>query len=216
MTIEEIITVWMPQLLGGLRVTLAVTGLSLLLGLPFGLLLALGMLARNRAVRYFCVGVVEFGRGVPLLVLLYLVYFGLPGVGITWDAFTVAVIVIAFSTGAYTSEIFRAGVLSVPKGHIEAAQALGLSASDERRFVVIPQAVRTVIGPIVSYSVIVFQATSLGYAISLPEMLNRAYQIGSVTFQFLAVFTIAGLMYAVIAIVVSRCVQAVERRTALK
>lgn len=216
MNFNEVITSWMPQLLQGLQVTLAVTGLSLLFGLPLGVMLALGMVSRSRVIRYLCVGIVEFGRGVPLLVLLYLVYFGLPGIGITWDAFIVAVIVIAFSTGAYTSEIFRAGIMSVPKGHREAAQALGLSHGDENRFVVLPQAVRTVIGPIISYSVIIFQATSLGYAISLPEMLNRAYQIGSVTFQFLGVFTIAGLMYAVVAIVVSRSVQYVEKRTALR
>lgn len=213
---DQIINSWLPQLLEGLQVTLAVTGLSLLFGLPFGLLLALGMITPRRIVRYVSVGIVEFGRGVPLLMLLYLVYFGLPGIGITWSSFAVAVIVISFSTGAYTSEIFRAGLMSVPRGHIEAAQALGFSLVDESRFVVIPQAVRTVIGPIVSYSVIVFQATSLGYAISLPEMLNRAYQIGSVTFDFLGVFTLAGLMYAAVAIVVSRGVSAVERKTALR
>ena len=214
MNFDEVISSWMPQLLEGLQVTLAVTGLSLLFGLPLGLLLAMGMTTRSRVLRYLSVGIVEFGRGVPLLVLLYLVYFGLPGIGITWESFTVAVLVISFSTGAYTSEIFRAGLLSVPKGHIEAAQALGLSVVDVSRFVVIPQAVRTVIGPIISYSVIIFQATSLGYAISLPEMLNRAYQIGSVTFQFLGVFSIVGLMYAVIAIVVSRGVQAIQKKTA--
>ncbi|MFV0434889.1 MAG: amino acid ABC transporter permease [Leucobacter sp.] len=210
---EQVLS-WMPQLLSGLGVTLAVTGLSLLFGLPLGVILAFGMLNKTKAVSWICIGIVEFGRGVPLLVLLYLLYFGLPGVGVVWTSFVTAVVAISFSTGAYTSEIFRAGILSVPRGHIEAAHALGLTSKDETRFVVLPQAVRAVIGPIVSYSIIIFQATSLGYAISLPELLNQAYQIGSVTLQYLLVFTVAGLIYAAVSIIVSRLVHVIEHRTA--
>lgn len=212
---NDIISTWVPALLSGLGVSLGVTGLSLLFGLPLGLVFAFGMLNRSRIVSWATIAIVEFGRGVPLLVLLYLAYFGLPGVGVVWTSFLTAVVVISFSTGCYTSEIFRAGIQSVPRGHIEAASALGLTGRDEARFVVLPQAVRSVIGPIVSYSIIIFQATSLGYAISLPELLNRAYQIGSVTFQFLTVFAIAGAIYALISIVVSRLVDSIESRTAL-
>lgn len=210
---NEILSTWMPQLVNGLGVSLAVTAFSLLAGLPLGLLLAFGMLSKVKLVSYLTVAVVEFGRGVPVLVLLYLVYFGLPGVGIVWSSFLTAVVVISFSTGAYTSEIFRAGILSVPRGHIEAAHALGLTGRDTSRFVVLPQAIRSVLGPIVSYSIIIFQATSLGYAISLPELLNRAYQIGSTTFQFLTVFAIAGALYALISILMSRLVEGIEHRT---
>ncbi|SJM67783.1 amino acid ABC transporter permease [Gulosibacter sp. 10] len=212
---EDIITNWMPQLLSGFGVTLAVTGLSLLFGLPLGIVFAFGMLNKIKVVQYLFIGIVEFGRGVPLLVLLYLIYFGFPTVGVVWSSFVVAVVAITFNTAAYTSEIFRAGILNVPRGHIEAAHALGLSSGDERRFVVLPQAIRLVIGPIVAYSIIIFQGTSLGYAISLPEVLNQAYQIGSVNFQYLAVFTIAGLMYAVVSIIVSRLVHVIETKTAL-
>lgn len=205
---------WFPHLLTGLGVSMSVTGLSLLFGLPFGLILGFAMLSRLRAVSWTAIAIVEVGRGVPLLVVLYLLYFGFPGVGIVWSSYVTAVVGIAFTTGAYTSEIFRAGILSVPRGHIEASQALGFTGGDEARFVVLPQAVRAVVAPIVSFGIIIFQATSLGYAISLPELLNRAYQIGSVTFQFLSVFALAGLMYAAISIVVSRLVDSIERRTA--
>lgn len=211
---DEIFNSWLPQLISGLGVTLSVTGLSLLFGLPLGVILAMGMLHSKKSVSWLCVVIVEFGRGLPLLVLLYLLYFGLPGVGVVWTSFLTAVVAISFSTGAYTSEIFRAGILSVPRGNIEAAQALGFTSADESRFVVLPQAFRAVLGPIVSYSIIIFQSTSLGYAIALPELLNQAYQIGSTTFQFLAVFTIAGLIYASISIIVSRLAHVVERRTA--
>jgi polar amino acid transport system permease protein len=203
---------WLPQLLDGLKTSLLVTGLSLIFGLPLGLLFAFGMIGANRYVRWLTLVVVELGRGVPLLVLLYLVYFGFPSTGLVFGAFAAAVLAISFNTGAYTSEIFRAGLLSVPSGHLEASRSLGLTGLDEARYVVLPQAVRNVVPPLMSYGIIVFQATSLGYAISLPEMLNRAYEIGSVTFQYMSVLLLAGVIYAVISIVVSRLVDRVHAR----
>ncbi|WP_432535126.1 amino acid ABC transporter permease [Kineococcus arenarius] len=215
MTIVQDWVAWAPQLLEGLRTSLLVTLLSLLIGLPLGLALAFGASSHNPLVRYPVIALVELGRGIPLLVLLYVMYFGLPSAGLVLSSFAAAVLGIGINTGAYTSEIFRAGLLSVPRGHIEAAQSLGLTVRDEARFIVVPQAVRAVVPPLISYSVIVFQATSLGYAISLPELLNRAYQIGSVTFQYLSVFVLVGLFYAVIAIIVSRLVDTVHARTAV-
>jgi polar amino acid transport system permease protein len=203
---------WLPQLWDGLQVSLLVTAASLALGLPFGLLLAFGVVSPIKAIRLPVIVLVELGRGIPLLVVLYLLYFGLPQYGLTLSSFAAAVAGIAMNTGAYTSEIFRAGLLSVPRGHIEAAQSLGLSLGDEARYIVLPQAIRAVIPPLMSYSVIVFQATSLGFAIALPELLNQAYAIGSVTFNFIGVFVLAGLLYAAIAIVVSRLVDQVHAR----
>ena len=203
---------WFPELFEGLKVSMLVTLSSLVLGLPFGLLLAFGAITPSRVVRLPVLVLIELGRGIPLLVVLYVLYFGMPEYGVTLSSFGAAVVGIAINTGAYTSEIFRAGLLSVPRGHIEAAQSLGLSMRDEARFIVLPQALRAVIPPLISYSVIVFQATSLGYAIALPELLNRAYAIGSVTFNFLGVFALTGLMYAAIAITVSRLVDNVHAR----
>lgn len=197
---------YFPQLLDGLKVSLMVTLVSLALGLPLGLLLAFGVVSPRKLIRLPIIVLVELGRGIPLLVILYLLYFGLPDSGLVLSSFAAAVAGIAFNTGAYTSEIFRAGLLSVPRGHVEAAQSLGLSRRDEARYIVLPQAVRTVIPPLMSYSVIVFQATSLGFAITLPELLNKAYNIGSVTFNFLSVFALAGVMYVAVAVAVSRLV----------
>ena len=204
---------WLPGLFSGLQTSLAVTGLSLLLGLPLGLVFAFGMISHSRPLRQATILIVELGRGIPLLVVLYVVYFGLPDGGLVLESFAAAVVAIAFNTGAYTSEIFRAGLLSVPRGHIEAAQSLGLNWTDEARYIVLPQALRAIVPPLMSYSVIVFQATSLGYAIALPELLNSAYQIGSVTFEFLSVFILAGLIYAALSIIVSRFVDAIHSKT---
>ena len=163
---------WLPDLLDGLKTSVIIAALSLVIGLPGGLLFGLGMVARSTPVRLGCIALVEIGRGIPLLVLLYLLYFGLPGAGVVLSSNTAAVLGIGASAAAYTSEIFRAGILNVPRGHVEAAQSLGLGMLDEARYVVIPQALRAVTPAVMSYAIIIFQATSLGYAIGLPELLN--------------------------------------------
>ena len=203
---------WLPDLLDGLRTSLVIAGLSLVLGLPGGLVLALGMVARSVPLRYLTIAVVEVGRGIPLLVMLYLLYFGLPSTGMVLTSSAAAVAGIGFSAAAYTSEIFRAGIQNVPRGHIEAAQSLGMTWADETRFIVVPQAIRAITPALMSYAIIIFQATSLAYAIALPELLNAGYRIGSVTFEFMSVFALVGLLYAVISITASKAVDRVHRR----
>jgi len=206
---------WLPDLLAGLRTSIFAAVLSLLIGLPGGFILGLGMVARSPAMRYLTVSVVELGRGVPLLVVLYLVYFGLPAQGLVLSPFVAAIAGIAFSTAAYTSEIFRAGIMNVPRGHLEAAQSLGLNWRDEVRFVVGPQALRAITPALMSYAIIIFQATSLGYAISLPELLTAGYGIGSVTFKFLSVFLLVGILYAAVSISASHLINRAHLRTSL-
>ncbi|HEY0279582.1 MAG TPA: amino acid ABC transporter permease [Solirubrobacterales bacterium] len=203
---------WLPELLPGLWVSIKLTIVSLAFGLPFGVVLALGTSATNRLVRYAALVVVEAGRGTPALVLLYLVYFGLPSDGITLSVFMAGAITLAAGTGAYTSEIFRAGLLAVPRGQYEAARAIGLSYVDQLRLVVLPQAIRICVPPLVGWSIILFQGTSVAYAISLPELTSRAYNIGTITFKFTSVLALAGLMYAAIAIPAAQAVGFLERR----
>lgn len=211
---------WLPRLLGGLVVSLQLTAAVLAIGLPLGVLLALMVDSRLRILRWVSLVLVEFGRGVPSLVLIYLVYLGLPPAGLTLSAFVSVTIALATNCAAYSSEIFRAGIGAVPKGQREAAKAIGLGAVQELRKIVLPQAVRNVIPPLLGYSIIVFQGTSLAFVIGISELLNRAYSIGSTTFQFLSVLVLAGVLYAVIAIPASRLISrfevpsgAMERRT---
>jgi len=191
----------LPQLMPGLVFTLELTALSLLFGLPLGVVLATGTMAPARAVRWPVIVLVEIGRGAPALILLYLVYNGLPQIGLLLSSFPAAVIAITITTGAYSSEVFRAGLQAVPKGQREASRALGLSTWNEFRLVVLPQAVRIVIPPIIGLAIIVFQGTSLAYAISVPELLSRAYNIGTITFQFMPPLSLAGIVYAVVSLI---------------
>lgn len=191
---------YLPHFLPGLRVTLELTGASLLLGLPLGLLLALLMVSRHRLVRWPVIVLVEAGRGAPALVTLYFVYYGLPQLQLTWSSFVSATIALGFTTGAYTADIFRAGMNSIPLGQREACQALGLSHAKELRLVVLPQAIRVVIPPLVGFSILLYQGTSLAFAVSVPELLSRAYNAASITYQFTATLTLAGAIYAVISL----------------
>ncbi|MGV1837048.1 amino acid ABC transporter permease [Rhizobium rhizogenes] len=211
---DEIVT-WMPELLGGLSISLQVTALSLLLGIPFGLLLALGVLARSKALRAVSLILVEVGRGAPALVLLQFIYFGLPSVGLTIESFAAAVIALAWNTGAYTSEIIRASLQSIAHGQREAAEALGLNRADELRFVLLPQGLRVALPALLGFSILIFQGTSLCFTIALPELVSRAYEIGSTTFRYFPALLCAGALYACISIPAALLVSHVEKRASL-
>ncbi|NLT06481.1 MAG: amino acid ABC transporter permease [Solirubrobacterales bacterium] len=200
------------QLLSGLLVSLKVTGLVLLFGLPLGCLLAVLVASRSKPVSLGALAFVEIARGMPALVLLSLVYFGLPQQGITLTALAAAVLALGLNTGAYTSEIFRAALRAVPRGQREAAASLGLTRLSAFRTIVLPQALRIALPQLVGFSILVFQGTALCFAIALPELLSQAYQIGSTTFRYLTVLSIAAAMYAAIAIPVSQYAGWLERR----
>lgn len=203
---------WLPELLNGLVISINVTLGSLLIGIPLGLVLALGVQAKSRTLRALCLVIVEIGRGAPALVLLQFVYFGLPTTGLTLTSYAAAIAALSWNTGAYTSEIIRAGLQSVPRGQKEAAAAIGLSRMDELRFVVLPQGLRVAIPALLGFSILIFQSTSLCFAIALPELISRAYEIGSSTFRYFPVLLVAGALYAAISIPASIIVSRVEKR----
>jgi polar amino acid transport system permease protein len=203
---------FLPQLASGLWVSIGVCLAAIAIGLPLGLVLALGSSGRSRGVRWPAIAVVEIGRGAPALVVLQVFYFGLPSAGITLSSTMAACLALALTTAAYTSEIIRGGLQAVPRGELEATEALGMSRADALRFVVIPQGIRVAIPPLMGFGVLIFQATSLAYTIALPELLGRAYSIGSSTFQYLSVLALAGLMYAAVTIPASLLTDRAERR----
>lgn len=199
-------------LLGGLGLSLQITVISLALGLPLGVLFALGSSTRSRPVRWATIAVVEIGRGAPALIVLQFVYYGLPTAGITLASLPSAWIALAFTTASFSSEILRSGLDSVATGQREAAAALGLPRRESFRLVVLPQALRIALPGLLGFAVQIFQATSLTFAITVPELLSRAYSIGSSTFQYVPVLALAGLLYALVAIPSVRLVARLERR----
>jgi polar amino acid transport system permease protein len=203
---------WLPSLLNGLEVSVAVTAVSLALGIPLGLILALAVQSKKAAPRTIALVAVEIGRGAPALILLQFTYFGLPNAGLALSSFVSASLALAWCTGAYTSEIIRAGLEAVPHGQKEAASAIGLSGWDALRYVILPQGLRVSIPPLFGFSILMLQASSLCFAIALPELVSQAYIIGSNTFRYMSILLLAGLLYAVICIPATMAVSALERR----
>jgi polar amino acid transport system permease protein len=203
---------WFPSLLDGLRLSVAVTAVSLALGIPLGLILALSMQSKTAVWRTLALFLVEIGRGAPALILLQFTYFGLPNAGVALSSFVSASLALAWCTGAYTSEIIRAGLEAVPYGQKEAATAIGLNRWDALRYVIVPQALRVSVPPLFGFSILMLQASSLCFAIALPELVSQAYIIGSNTFRYMSILLLTALFYAVICIPATIAVSALERR----
>jgi polar amino acid transport system permease protein len=215
MIFASVFTGWgqdFPHLLSGLGVALKLTGVSLLLGFPGGLITALLVSSRRRLARVLGLLIVEVGRGMPLLVLLYLVYQGLPQVHLSLTNFVSAVAAFAWSTAAYSSEMFRSSLDALPRGQREAAQAVGLNGVDVFWFVLLPQALRIAIPALLNLAVQIFQATSLAYVITVPEIMQHAYFLGTVSFLYLNVFLLAAVLYAAVTLPSSALIARLERR----
>lgn len=199
----ELLIAWaddLPTLLDGLRWSLLIAAVAIIAGYPFGLLLALMVSGKNRALRVLALIIVETGRGAPALVILYLIYFGLPRFGLSIDSVPAACLGLAWNAAAYSSEMIRAGLQSVPRGQLEAASALGLSGGATFGRVIVPQGMRSAVPGLVGLAIQMFQGTSLAYGIAVPELMKQAYSIGAENFQYLQTFVLAGLVYAVISV----------------
>lgn len=203
---------WLPALTPGLSVSLGLTGLCLLFGMPLGLLLAVAVESPVRLLRITAMVVVEVGRGAPALVLLYLLYFGLPESGITLPAFATAVISLSWTTGAYSSELFRTGLASVPRGQREAALTSGLQGWSGFRHIIFPQAIRISTPPLASLAVTIFQTSSLAFVIAVSELMSKAHALGSITFEYLSVFCLTSVLYGSITLIALAFVRLAERR----
>jgi polar amino acid transport system permease protein len=210
----ELIDFWLenlPLMINGLVVSLEVTALALLLGLPLGLVLALGVQSKSPAAKWASMAVVEIGRGAPALILLQFWYFGLPSAGISLSSFTAAVFSLAWTTSAYTSEIIRAGLQAVPQGQKEAAIAVGMTRADALRYIIVPQGLRVAAPALLGFATNLLQATSLCFTIALPELLSQAYMIGTNTFRYMPILCFAGALYAAICIPATLAVAVLER-----
>lgn len=201
----------LPTMIDGLIISLQVTGVALAVGIPFGLLLALGVQSKTVAVRWTTMAIVEIGRGAPALIMLQFFYFGLPQAGLSLTSFSAAAFALAWTTSAYTSEIIRAGLEAVPYGQKEAAVAVGFTHTDALRYIIVPQGLRVAAPALLGFSILMLQATSLCFAIALPELLSQAYMIGTNTFQYLPILLLAGLLYASICIPATVAVSLLER-----
>jgi glutamate transport system permease protein len=159
--------------------TLKAFAAGAVLALVFGAVFAAGRLSDHAWVRGVSVVIVEFFRAIPLLVMMFLFYYGLPAAGIAMTPFLAVVLGLTLYNGSVLAEVFRAGVLALPTGQREAAYALGMRKSQAMLFVLIPQAIRSMLPTIISQLVVLLKDTALGFLVTYPELLYYARYIGS-------------------------------------
>ncbi len=163
-----------PALLRGLINTLVLGFLAICLGIPLGMLISLVRLYAPLPCRWIATGYIDICRALPVLVVLTLIYYALPFVGIRFSALVSATLAFTIVMSAYSAEVFRTGIESIPRGQFEAAQALGLPFLIMLRKVIMPQAIKLVIPPTTSNCVSMFKDTSLAAVVALPELLKEA------------------------------------------
>jgi len=211
----EIMQKVFPLLLKGLWTTLYLCVLVIPLGLAGGLLLALLSLSRRRAVAWTTIALVDLFRAAPSLVLLILLYSGLPFAGIKLTPTAAVCLAFFCNTSSYYGEIYRAGIESVGRGQWEAARSTGLSAPQTLAYVVLPQAVRNVLPDLVSNTIEVVKLTSIASVVSFPELLYSADMARSVTLNSSPV-VLAAVMYILLLWPLVRLVSRLERQVAAR
>jgi polar amino acid transport system permease protein len=170
----RVIARYWPDIAGGMVVTIEIAVAVVVTGIGLGLVLASTRAFRVRAVNAVIVIFVDMFRALPPLVLILLVYFGLPGIGINLPSFAVLWLVLALVLAAFAEEIFWAGILSIPKGQWEAARSTGLGFLGTLTFIILPQAVRLTVPPLTNRTIAITKNTALGTVIGVGEILNQA------------------------------------------
>ncbi|MCF7676767.1 amino acid ABC transporter permease [Aeromonas hydrophila] len=205
-----------PLLSAGLIFTVPLTLITFVLGIVLGLSVALARLYGPAPLVMLVRFYVWLIRGTPLLVQLFLIFYGLPSAGIVLDAFTAAVIGFTLNIGAYSSEIIRATLAAIPKGQWEAAYSIGMNWPQVMRRVILPQAARIAVPPLSNTFISLVKDTSLAAAVTVPELFQAAQRLASVTYEPLILYVETALIYLLFSSVLSTLQDKLEQRLAYK
>ena len=199
-------------LLPGLTMTLPLTAISFALALIIAVAAALVQFANVRVLKQLARFYIWVIRGTPLLVQLYVVFFGLPNVGITLEPFPAAIIVFSINTGAYAAETVRAALEAVPVGQIEAGECVGMSYLQVMRRIVLPQAMRTAFPSLANSLISLMKDTSLAANITVTEMFMATQRIAARTYEHLALYIEVALIYLLFSTVLTKLQRVGEKR----
>lgn len=189
----------LPYLLQGSFITAGIVIIAMLLGLVIGILMAVGLVYGNRFIKSLLTLYVWVFRGVPVVVLLFLFYFGLfTYLGFNFSAFTSVTIVLGMTTGAYQANIFRGAILSLPQGQFKAASALGMSNGQAIKNIVLPQIPRVSIPAWSNEYSIILKDSALAFVIGAPEIMARTQFVASRTYQHLSLYITAAIIYFIL------------------
>lgn len=208
---ETVIANW-PLLMTGLKITIQVSALVLLVGTVLGTIGGLLLLYGPRLLRWLVRGYVDIIRGIPLLVLLFATFYGLPALGVQVSALTAAVIALSAFCAAHVSEVVRGGIDSIPRGQTDAGKAIGLTFLQRMRYVIFPQAISRLLPPWVNTAVEMVKASSLISLLSVVDLMLSVQQIVGRTRETLLFYAVAALLYFVINYTISTIGLIVEER----
>ncbi len=208
---------WLPQLLIACLGTLDLMVFSFVLAAVAGLLVALMRVSRSRLFHAIAITYVEVMRGMPALVILFLIYFGLGGLGVSWLKFTsyqAAILGLGLQGGAILGEVFRSGIEALHHGQMEAALSLGMMPATAMRWIILPQAWRIVLPPVTNYAIGLLKDTSICAIIAAPELMLRAKDIASSSFRPMQLFVLAAVLYFIMSYPLSILARRLEARLA--
>ena len=186
---------WLPLLEGMIQYTIPLSFIAFIIGLVLAVLTALARISTIKILQIIARVYVSIIRGTPLLVQLFILFYGLPTVGIVIDPFPAAILGFSLNVGAYASEVIRASILSIPKGQWEAANTIGMTYVQSLRRVILPQAARVSIPPLSNTFISLIKDTSLASLILVTEMFRVAQQIAATNYEFLLLYGQAALIY---------------------
>lgn len=203
----------LPSILQGSLVTIGVVVGAMLLGLILGIIIAVAQVYGNRVLRFIVAIYIWFFRGIPLLVLLFLFYFGLFSfLNINLSAFTVAVIVLGLISAAYQSQIFRGSIQALPEGQLKAARALGMSDRKAILNIILPQALRLSIPGWSNEYSIVLKDSAVVYVVGVAEIMARAHFVATRTYQHLPLYFTAGLIFLCLTFIGTKALRIFEEK----
>jgi len=201
----------MPQVLEGLKVTLEIFALTLILAIPLGIVIAVMRTSKSLVLREISGIYVLIMRGTPLLLQIIIIFFGLPIVGITFDRFPAAILAFTLNYGAYFGEIFRSGIMSIDNGQVEGAQVLGLSSKNIFFRIILPQAFKRVIPPVANEITTLVKDTSLVYVLGLDEMLKIGKMAANRDVSLMPLL-IVGVVYLIVIAILSQVLKKIEEK----
>jgi len=202
---------FLGTLLGGLGTTVTVALGALIFALVFGLIVALARVSRWRLLRGLAIAYIEFIRGTPALVQLFVIYFGLPDAGVTPTPLQAAIIGLGVNGAAYLAEIYRAGIEAIHKGQMEAALTLGMTPARAMQYIILPQAVRTMLPPMTTFAITLVKDTALVSVVAAPEIMFYARNLNTELYQSMIVYLIVAIIYLSMTIPMARIAGALER-----
>ncbi len=202
-----------PRLFEGLKMTVAMTVLSLILGILVGLVACFFSLSRNKILNFISGAYLSLIRGTPLMIQALFIYFGITGaLGLRITNFQASVLVLMLNAGAYLSEIFRSGINAINKGQMEAARSLGLPHGVAMRKIILPQAFRIVIPSVTNQFIITLKDTSILSVIGVSELMRQSQQIVAGNFRAFETYAIVGVWYYILVIILTKLFRLLERR----